>query len=350
MTGILFSNILSFLVLVTKNNLCYNILAVTIALAIDFHLSVMSVYADINVSKEQGKGIDTMTVLYAILLGVLQGITEFLPVSSFGHVSIVEEILGIETGSGVLFETLLHVGTLVALFYVFEKDLRRIGTELLDMSMDIVGNINLYIHNRRTDDNLHYAKVVTGAYRKFTALLVVSTIPTFLIGFAARNLVSLAAASPVAPGIFLLLTGVFLIVVDFSGCGGKKTPREAGYEHAMWIGIVQGLSVFPGISRCGFTVGMGLFCGFSRKFAVKYSFIMSIPAIIGAFIAELPQFWKSGISAGTGFTFLAGMLAAAVSGYFAIQLVLRLTQSAKFRYFAVYCFLAGAVGLICNLA
>ena len=290
-----------------------------------------------------------MSVLYAILLGVLQGITEFLPISSFGHINIAEEVLGIKTGSGVLFETLLHMGTLVAVFYVFQKDIRRMGMELLDMIMDIIGNINLYIHNRRTGDNLHYAKVVTGAYRKFTALVAVSSIPTFLLGYAARNLVSMAAESPVAPGIFLLLTGVFLIVVDFSRCKGKKTPREAGYEHAMWIGIVQGLSVFPGLSRCGFTVGMGLFCGFSRKFAVKYSFIMSIPAIIGAFFVEFPQFWTSGILAGTGFTFLIGMIAAAVTGYFAIQLALRLTQNVKFRYFAFYCFLAGAIGLVCNL-
>ena len=167
-----------------------------------------------------------MSVLYAILLGALQGITEFLPVSSFGHVRMVESILGIETGSGVLFETLLHVGTLAAVFYVFQKDIRRIGMELLDMIMDIVGNVNLYIHNRRTGEDLHYAKVVTGAYRKFTALVVVSAVPTFFLGYAARNLVSMAAKSPVAPGIFLLLTGVFLIVVDFSGCGGKKTKRS----------------------------------------------------------------------------------------------------------------------------
>ena len=117
----------------------------------------------------------------------------------------------------------------------------------------------------------------------------------------------------------------------------------------MWLGIVQGLSVFPGLSRCGFTVGMGLFCGFSRKFAVKYSFIMSIPAIIGAFFVELPQFWTSGISVGTGFIFLLGTITAAVVGFFAIQIALRLTQRVKFRYFAFYCFLAGAVGLICNL-
>lgn len=290
-----------------------------------------------------------MSVLYAILLGALQGITEFLPISSFGHVSMAESILGIETGSGVLFETLLHVGTLAAVFYVFQKDIRRMGMELLDMLLDIVGNANLYIHNRRTGENLHYAKVVTGAYRKFIALVAVSAIPTFFLGYAARNLVSMAAESPIAPGIFLLLTGVFLIVVDFSGCGGKKTPREAGYEHAMWLGIVQGLSIFPGLSRCGFTVGIGLFCGFSRKFAVKYSFIMSIPAIIGAFFVEIPQFWTSGISAGTGFIFLLGMLAAAVVGFFSIQVTLRLTQRVKFRYFAIYCFLAGAVPLVWNL-
>jgi undecaprenyl-diphosphatase len=291
-----------------------------------------------------------MSVLYAILLGILQGITEFLPVSSFGHVSIVENALGITQDSGALFETLLHVGTLAAVFFMFQKDIRRIFEELVGMSMDLVGNLNLYVHNRRTGEELRYARIVTGTYRKFTALVIVSTIPTALLGFAARHLVVLAEESSLFPGIGLLITGVFLLVVDFSRCGGSKTPKEAGYDHAMWIGICQGLSVFPGISRCGFTTGMGLFCGFSRKFAVKYSFLMSIPAIIGALLVEFPNFWTSGISAGTGFTYIVGMLAAGISGYFMIRLFLKITQTAKFRYFAVYCFLAAIVGLAWNLA
>ena len=281
-----------------------------------------------------------MAALYAILLGILQGITEFLPVSSFGHTSLIENLLGMGHEGGILFETLLHVGTLGAVFSVFHKDLKRIWIELVGMVMDIVGNVYLFIHNKRTGESLHYAKIVKGTYRRLTALLVVSFIPTAVLGYTARRLVQRTALSPVVPGIFLLLTGVWLLVVDLSRAGGNKTPKDCGYEDAMWIGICQGLSVFPGLSRCGLTMGAALFCGFSRKFAVKYSFLVSVPAIIGAFFVEVPQFAAESMSVGTGGVYILGMAASVVTGYFFIRFLLRITQTFPFKYFAFYCFLA----------
>lgn len=289
-----------------------------------------------------------MSVIYAILLGILQGITEFLPVSSFGHISLMEGVLGIGREGGILFETLLHVGTLAAVFSVFHKDLKKIWIELIGMVMDVVGNAYLFIHNKRTGDSLHYAKIVKGTYRRLTALLVVSFIPTALIGYTARRLVEKTALSPLVSGICLLLTGVWLIVVDFSRAGGSKTPKDVGYDHAMWIGICQGISVFPGLSRCGLTMGAGLFCGFTRKFAVKYAFLVSVPAIIGSLFVEIPKFAAPGMTVGTGAIYILGMLAAGVSGYFTIRFFLKITQTVPLRYFAVYCFLAGAAGLALN--
>ena len=128
-----------------------------------------------------------MSVLHAILLGIVQGITEFLPVSSFGHLSAIENVLGMEHSTAVLFEVLLHVGTLAALFAAFWKDIRRIGEELLGMVMAMVGCRNIFLYNRRTGENLHYAKIVYGTYRKFAAVMVVSFIPTALIGYTARR-------------------------------------------------------------------------------------------------------------------------------------------------------------------
>ncbi len=101
-----------------------------------------------------------MSVLQAILLGIVQGITEFLPVSSFGHLAAIENAMGITRNTAVLFEVLLHIGTMVAVFFAFHEDLRRIGEELLGMIMDIIGNVNIYFHNRKTGENLHYARVV----------------------------------------------------------------------------------------------------------------------------------------------------------------------------------------------
>jgi undecaprenyl-diphosphatase len=287
-----------------------------------------------------------MSVLNAIILGIVQGLTEFLPVSSFGHLAILQNLFQIPRSPGVLFESLLHMGTMIAVIWVFWKDVRRIGAELFGMFLDIMGNLNLYIHNKRTGESLHYTRIVNGTYRKFSALIVVSTIPTALLGYTARRLVTKAAVSSLIPGIGLLITGILLLVTDFSKAGGSKTPREAHYDHAMWIGICQGISVFPGFSRCGLTISAALLCGFSRKFAVKYSFLMSIPATIGAFLVNVSKFRTPMMTVGLGFTYLLGMLVAAVTGYFVIQTFLRLLQKAKLRYFAFYCFLAGIAGLL----
>ena len=242
-----------------------------------------------------------MIVLYIILLAIVQGITEFLPVSSFGHLCFVQNILGMEHGPGVLMEVMLHVGTLAAIFMTFQKDIRRLAVESIEMFMDVIGNANLYIHNRRTGDELHYAKIISNIYRKFAVLLMVSMIPTMFLGYTARRLVAMSAASKLLPGVGILITGIILLVIDLSQVGGTKAAKDASFSNAMWIGICQGLSVFPGFSRSGMTISAGLMSGFSRTFAVKYSYILSIPAIIGALIMELGQFGSADMTVGLAF-------------------------------------------------
>lgn len=289
-----------------------------------------------------------MSVLHALLLGIVQGITEFLPVSSFAHLSVLEGLLGVQRSSGVLFEVMLHLGTVFAVVVVFLKDIRQIAIEFLGMAADLVGNVYIYIHNKKTGDNLRYARIVHTAYRKFTALIIVSLIPSFILGYAARRLVVIAAISGLIPGIGLLATGIILLVVDFSKPKGEKTPGTTGYHHAMWIGICQGISVFPGLSRSGLTISAGLFCGLGRKFAIRYSYIMSVPMVIGAIIMELGEFTVPTMSVGLGFTYLLGMIAAAVTGIVSARFLLAAVQKIKFRYFAFYCFIAGMIGLVLN--
>lgn len=291
-----------------------------------------------------------MSVLYAILMGIVQGITEFLPVSSSGHVFAIEHLFNIQRGPGVLFEVMLHLGTLAAVFLVFRKDLLRILEELIGMAMDLVGNANLYIHNRRTGERLHYTKIVNSNYRKLTVLLLVSMIPTVCLGYTARRLVIKSAISAIIPGIGMLLTGIVLLVVDFSRVGGRISSRDADYSHAMWIGICQGISVFPGISRSGLTICAAQLCGFSRTFAVKYSYLLSVPAIIGAMIMELQGFVSPTTTVGMGFTCILGMLVSGAVSVFTIRFLLKLVQKLKFRYFAYYCFAAGVLTLVMNYA
>lgn len=289
-----------------------------------------------------------MIVLYVILLAVAQGILEFLPVSSFGHLCILQNLFGMKQGPGVLLEVMLHFGTMAAVILVFRKDIKRIGLETLGMIMDLIGNLSLYIHNRRTGDKLRYAKIISSTYRKFAALIWISMIPTAMIGYTARRLAALAASSKLIPGAGILITGIILLVVDFSRLGGKKAARDADFGSAMWIGICQGLSVFPGLSRSGLTISAGLMCGFTRSFAVKYSYILSIPAILGAFVMELKQFGSVDMTIGLGFTYVLGMLIAAVVGYFTIHALLRLVNKGRLCYFAYYCFLIGFFTLIGN--
>ena len=289
-----------------------------------------------------------MIVLYIILLAIVQGITEFLPVSSFGHLCFVQNILGMEHGPGVLMEVMLHLGTLAAVFMTFQKDIRRLAVESIEMFMDVIGNANLYIHNRRTGDELHYAKIISNIYRKFAVLLMVSMIPTMFLGYTARRLVALAASSKLMPGVGILITGIILLVIDLSQVGGTKAAKDASFSNAMWIGICQGLAVFPGISRMAFTICAALLCGYSRKFAVRFSVFMSLPAIVGAFFAEVKYFGASEMTIGLGFASVFAMVIAGFVGCFVIRSMLQMTQKTKLRNFAYYSFVAGAVALAVN--
>ena len=194
--------------------------------------------------------------------------------------------------TGLLLEAMLHLGTAAAIIFLFKKDLKRLrgGTAGDVHGSDRKSQI-CHIHNKRTGAELKYARIVTGNYRKFTVLLLVSMIPTALLGLTARRLTLLTADSPLFSGIGFLLSGIFLLVTDLNKSGGTKGPREASYDSAMWIGICQGLAVFPGISRMAFTLCAALLCGYSRKFAVRFSVFMSLPAIIGSFFYGSRIFW-----------------------------------------------------------
>ena len=247
-----------------------------------------------------------MTFLETIIAGMIQGILEFLPVSSFGHITVWEQRMGLTGQYGAFFEVLLHFGTLGALFIVFHKDIRKLFVEFIGILLDVIANIHIYFHNRRSrTEVIPYNKVISSLYRRLALMLLVTSCVTAILGFTVRNLMKLARFSEIAPGTLFLLTGIFLLVTDFSKAGGNVVPHTIRYDHAIWIGIFQGISVFPGLSRCGLTVGTALFCGFNRKFAVKYSFIMSIPAILGALILELKDIPGSDLPASLIAAFMA---------------------------------------------
>ena len=143
-----------------------------------------------------------MTILQAIFLGIIQGLTEFLPVSSSGHLAIAQNIFEIDTGGSMLFDIMLHVGTLAAVFVAYRKDIVRMIREAICICIDIGANTKIWISNRKNDEALRYKRIIHNNYRKFVVLILVSTIPTGVIGYAAKNLVEAASATLIVPGVW----------------------------------------------------------------------------------------------------------------------------------------------------
>ncbi len=286
-----------------------------------------------------------MTIIQSILLGIVQGITEFLPVSSSGHLAILQNIFHVETDGSMLFDIMLHVGTLAAVFVVFHRDIWHMIREAVFMARDICLNLRTWILNKIHKTALRYRPVVNNSYRKFVVLILVSTVPTGIIGVLGKDLISDASRTLLIPGICLLITGVLLLIADLTPEGDRK-PRDVSYTRGLIIGAAQGLATLPGLSRSGTTIAACLLCGLDRKFAVKYSFILSIPAILGAAVLEVKDVIAEPIAPAQVAVYAVGMAFAAAVGYICIKTMLVVVRSKKFKYFAYYCFAVGAVAIV----
>jgi len=259
-----------------------------------------------------------MSFLISIFLGLIQGLTEFLPVSSSGHLAFFQNVLGVNLESGnMLFDVLLHLGTLVSVIIYYRKDIWDILT--------------------------HITK------RRIVPLVIIATVPLLAAVFL-NDYVDVLFQSIIFIGIAWLVTGILLILSDkLQFVGTRKTEATAKFSDALIVGIVQAIAIVPGLSRSGSTITAGLFRGLDRRFAVKFSFFMSIPAIIGANILEVKDALESGIEFNSLPVFAVGMVVAAVSGYFAIKLVNWLSERAKFTYFGIYCLLLGALSIVIGI-
>lgn len=282
-----------------------------------------------------------MSLWKAILLGLIQGITEFLPVSSSGHLTIFQYIFKVNTDTGMLFEVMLHLGTLISVCIVFWKDIRKLFIEGIHILVDAF--VNLKIKFTKSDEK--YRRIVTNAYRKFVLLILATSVPTALIGLILNNVMEAATNSLLVPGICLIINAIILLVVG-SLPGGKKKVKKTSYKEAAVIGVAQGLAVMPGISRSGSTISACLGLGFDRSFAVKYSFIASLPAIIGANLLELRHLGEAVSSGGEILYYVVGMIVAGIAGYICIRIMMRVVSEKKFSYFAYYCAIVGVISLI----
>jgi len=259
-----------------------------------------------------------MTIVQAIFLGAIQGIAEFLPISSSGHLAVAEYFLGY-TGVPIIFDILLHIATLGAVCIVFYK---RIG--------QLVMTIGRFIIRKSTAEDTEDMKLI--------AALLISTVVTGLIGIAIKDIVQAKNVLFIA-GCFII-TGIALLI---SGkVRPKKTTTVPSVVSALIIGAAQGIGVLPGISRSGSTIAAALLTGLDREKAGEYSFLLSIPAILAAFIFELKS--ADIINESIGFTALtAGMLTAFIVGFFALTFLLKLIKEGKLGMFAYYLIPAGGM-------
>ena len=276
-----------------------------------------------------------MTTLNAILMGILQGVAEFLPISSSGHLALFQHFFAFGEVDN-LFTILLHFATLISLCVVYWRD-------IVDMILEFFRGIAALFSHHGEREVSHPPEA-----RRLVLLIILSTLPLALV-LPIENKVEQLGNSPVFVSIALMVTGCILFFSDRMA-RGKKNACNATVGDALVVGLAQACATIPGISRSGTTISMGMLRGFDRKFAVRYSFLLSLPAVLGATLLKVIKTVSAGgIDTSLLPKYLIGMVVAGVVGYFSIRLVQMLADKGKFGRFAYYCWGAGAVALIAAL-
>jgi undecaprenyl-diphosphatase len=247
----------------------------------------------------------TMNIFQAIILGIVQGITEWLPVSSSGHLVLFQQLFGF--GADVAFDVLLHLATLIVILIVFWEDILAILKSLFAWKWDENTKLLLFI--------------------------VLATIPTAIIGLLFQDWLLGLFTNMLLLGVFFIINGFMLLMTRFA-----KAKGELSWWKSLVIGIAQGISIIPSISRSGATISAGMFLGIKKENLVKFSFLMAVPAIIGAAILELDKLVMTDLV-----PMIAGTLAALVVGYFSLRWLIKLIEKSKFYAFGYYCIILGII-------
>ncbi|MBF0229348.1 MAG: undecaprenyl-diphosphate phosphatase [Desulfamplus sp.] len=311
-----------------------------------------------------------METYQALLLGILQGLTEFLPVSSSGHIAFGQYVFNIKEPT-LFFNINLHIGTLIAVIIVFFENIKSMFISLIEGIRAIIeilknptkSNLNLQYFNKHINENPDI---------RLISLIIVGSIPTAIIGIFLKQYVEIFFDSINFVGTMLIITGTFLwftkdikkdkkdnkslnIIMDNNNITNNydtindshSNIMRFGYKEALFIGICQGVAVVPGISRSGATIAAGLFSGIERETAAKFSFLLSIPAIVGAELLGFKDILASNVGlASINISTLYGTLMAFVVGYIALKLLLKIVKVGKLYLFAPYCWILGVIAVI----
>ena len=272
-----------------------------------------------------------MDILQAIIIGLVQGLTEFLPVSSSAHLIFTQQALGL-SDVGLAFDVLLHVGTLVAVVAYFFQDI-----------INMIKGFFLSLIDLK--DGKFMEEVRRDPYKKLAWLTIIATIPVGIVGVLFNDLVESLFTGITVPAFFLLITGCLLYVSQRMN-SGRIDLSNITLKEALLMGCGQALAVMPGLSRSGTTIAAGLFSGLDKEFAAKFSFILSIPAILGAGVFQLKDLSGGNVEIEAC---IAGFIVAVISGYLAISVLLKLIREKSLDIFAYYCWIVGAVILVGSL-
>ena len=273
-----------------------------------------------------------LDILSAIILGAVQGISEFLPISSSGHLVLVPALLGIETG--LAFDTILHIGTLVAIFTFFWKDIINLIKGFILSIIDLTEGVDIFKRElHRVPD------------KRFAWLIIVGTIPTGIMGILLKDAIETIFRGTLFVGIFLLVTAAVLYYSERHS-SGQITQKDMSFKQALIVGICQGLAVFPGISRSGSTIASGLCLGLNREYAARYSFLLSIPAVIGAGLIQIKDIATLDASVSV---LLAGFISSVIFGYLSIKLLMKMIKGWSLDIFAYYCTIIGIITIILSV-
>ena len=275
--------------------------------------------------------LDTLNYLQAIILGIVQGLGEFLPISSSGHLALLQYFFGIKGESVLLFAVMLHLGTLISVLFVYWRDIMVLFVELFRTVVDLVKGRG--------------PRIDASPERRLGFMIIAATIPTGIIGVLFEDVFAGFYESLAAIGFGLLLTGCLLWIAERKAKGRTNVGRMK-FRHAFLIGTMQGIAIAPGVSRSGSTLFGGLFCGLERNFALKFAFLVSIPAILGSVVLELPPALDAGVDAGLAGPILVGTAVSAVMGFVAIKAMLQLVARLKLHYFSFYTWALGLFVLI----
>ena len=278
-----------------------------------------------------------MNYLFSIAMGFLQGVAEFLPISSSGHLTLFQYFFSPEQNPeelDMLFTILLHFGTLISVCVYYWRD-------IIDMIREFfLGISDLFSrrgsHERRPPEA-----------RRLVLMIIVGTLPLFAV-LLVKDTVDAAFSNVTFVSAALIATG-FLLFFSDRMAKGRKTARTATILDALLVGCAQAVGTLPGISRAGSTISAGMLCGFDRTFAVRFSFLLSLPAVLGANILEIADAVQAGgVDMSRLPMYIVGMVVAGVVGYFAIRLVNLLANKGKFGAFAYYCWAVGIVSLVAS--